>query len=232
MSNGSLFGGFVAVASNSMLRETHFGANLQRWNCRGQISQAHQIVGCAGEGKDPIHFTDPAMAHFPHQRNRLQPAKAFFDPLPLLLADGVSRCRVVRPSIALPPVRRRFCATCGVTRRVAALGHKPARVKPFVATHRHRLRSRDLLQHHQGRVSFRRSVGLETLPPPRSVRCGSPPTGSRCNSAWTPCRHFCAPAEPQDRSSMHASRSTSARRESSRWDCPDRPAASCFPSFG
>jgi hypothetical protein len=88
MSNGSLFGGFVAAASNSRLRETHFGADLQHWNCHGQISHAHQIVGCASEGKDPIHFADSAMANFRHQRNRLQPAKAFFDPLPLLLADG------------------------------------------------------------------------------------------------------------------------------------------------
>src|SRR6266700_1697914 len=87
----SLFGGFVAALSNSMLRETHFGINLQRRNCWGQISDAHQIVGCASEGKDPIHFADPAMAHFSHQCNRLQPAKTFFDPLPLPLADGVSR---------------------------------------------------------------------------------------------------------------------------------------------
>jgi hypothetical protein len=66
MSNGLISGVFVAFGSNSMPLQTHFGPGLRRWNCRGQISHAHQIVGCASEGKDPIHFADPAMAHFPH----------------------------------------------------------------------------------------------------------------------------------------------------------------------
>src|SRR5208337_692163 len=60
-----------------------------------------------------------------------------------------------------------------------------------------------------------------TLPHPRSVRCDSLPTNSPCNSTSTPCPRPCAPAAPADRSSIHASYSTVAPRESSPWDCPD-----------
>src|SRR6202030_4395322 len=91
MSKGSISGVFVVAASNSMLRETHFDPDLPHWNCSCQVSHAHQIVGCASEGKDPVHFADPTMAHFPHRRDRLQPAKAFFDPFPLSLADRISK---------------------------------------------------------------------------------------------------------------------------------------------
>src|SRR4030081_540478 len=91
MSIGSISGVFVTAASNSMLRETHVDSDLQRRNCGRQVSHAHQIVGRASEGKDPVHFADPTMTHFPHQRNRLQPTKAFFDPLPLSLAERISR---------------------------------------------------------------------------------------------------------------------------------------------
>jgi len=57
------------------------------------------------------------MAHFPQQRDRLQPSETFFDALPLLLADSIAAWRVVRASMALPPLRPLFCATCGVTPR-------------------------------------------------------------------------------------------------------------------
>ena len=52
--------------------ETHFGLDLHRRNCGSQIAHANQIVGRARETEDPIHATNPAMANFPHQRNRLQ----------------------------------------------------------------------------------------------------------------------------------------------------------------
>jgi hypothetical protein len=39
-------------------------------------------------GKYPVHSAHPAMLNHPHERARLQPAEAFFDPFPLLLADG------------------------------------------------------------------------------------------------------------------------------------------------
>src|ERR1700686_5332359 len=91
MSKGSISGVLVAAASNSMLCETPFDPDFPHWNCSCQVSHAHQIVGRASEGKDPVHFADPTMAHLPHQCNRLQPAKAFFDPLPLSLADSISR---------------------------------------------------------------------------------------------------------------------------------------------
>jgi len=60
----------------------HDGPNLLRRNCAGhQVSHAHQVVGGAGEGKDPIYLQGSAMKHFAQQRDglQLQPAKTFFD---------------------------------------------------------------------------------------------------------------------------------------------------------
>jgi len=126
------FGGFEASQLRSMLNQTHFGPDLHGRNC-GEIPDAHQIVGCAGEGEDPVHFADPTMPHFPQQRDRLQPAEAFFDPLPLLLAEAIGgvprRPRINRapapPSVILRDVRRHV--------QMPALGHEPDRVKPFVS---------------------------------------------------------------------------------------------------
>src|SRR5581483_4788743 len=73
-----------------MPHETHVGLDLHRRNCRRQVSQAHQIVGRAGQGEDPVHFADTAMPNLAHQGNRLQPAEALFDPFPLPLAKGVT----------------------------------------------------------------------------------------------------------------------------------------------
>src|SRR5437016_6918340 len=69
-----------------------YDLGLLRRNCRShQVSHAHQVVGCAREGKDPIYLQGSAMTHFTQQRDGLQPAKTFFDALPFLLADGVAR---------------------------------------------------------------------------------------------------------------------------------------------
>ena len=74
-----------------MDNETHFRPNLHGKNGSTQISQAHQIVGGTGEGKDPVHFTDSTMMQLPQERNRFQPAKAFFDPLPFLLTQTITK---------------------------------------------------------------------------------------------------------------------------------------------
>src|SRR6202011_4864286 len=151
MSDWLISGVFLVPESSSRRRRAHLGPDLPRWNGR-QVSYAHQIVGGASEGKDPVHFADPTMAHLPHQCNRLQPTKAFFDPFPLSLADRISRvacgaainCASAWPRVVLRDVGR--------DPEIPTLSHKPARVKPFVATHRHRLRSRNLFQHHQRRI--------------------------------------------------------------------------------
>ena len=74
-----------------MLLKTHVGRDLCQRNCRGQVSHAHQIVGGTGQGEDPVHLAHPAMANLPHERYRLQPAEAFFDPFSLFLTEGVTR---------------------------------------------------------------------------------------------------------------------------------------------
>src|SRR5712692_6232466 len=129
MSNGLISGVSVVSGSNSMLLEAHGGPDLRHRNCGGQVSHAHQIVGGAGEGKDPVHFAHSAMPNLAHERNRLQPAKAFFDPFPLLLAGGVTR--VPRGAA----VNRAAAASSQVLRhmrrhpQMAALLHKPERVE-------------------------------------------------------------------------------------------------------
>src|SRR5437870_12873004 len=60
--------------SNSMPCRTHVDLDLQRWDCR-EVSHAHQVVGCAGEAEDPVHFAHSAMPHFAQQGDRLQPAE-------------------------------------------------------------------------------------------------------------------------------------------------------------
>jgi len=63
-----LFARFVALPSapwgrfGAILR--HYGPNLLRENGSGhQVSHAHQVVGCASEGKNPIHLQRSAMPH-------------------------------------------------------------------------------------------------------------------------------------------------------------------------
>src|SRR5438128_12358984 len=91
MSNGLISGVFVASASNSRLLATYVvGPDSRHRNCDGQVSHAHQSVGGAGEGKYPVHFVHTAMPNLSHQRDRLQPAEAFFTPSPLLLTERVA----------------------------------------------------------------------------------------------------------------------------------------------
>ena len=214
-----------------MLLQTHVGPDLHRRNCGGQVSHAHQIVGGAGEGKNPVHFADSAMPNLPHQRNRLQPAEAFFDPLSLPLADP----RIPRAAWCGHRSRCRRAAR-GFAPHAASLAdsgtrHKSARVESFVAAHRHRLRARKLLHHDQRRIALRRPVRLEHF----RVHDQSVAVLHQQIPAVTQLRllaRLCAPAAPRDRSSIRGSRSTAARRESSPWDCPDHPAAASFLSLG
>src|ERR1700751_1030393 len=96
MSLESSFGAFYALPKRQgdglgAIRR-HYGLHLPRQNCAGhEISHAHQVVGCASERENPIHFQRAAMPHFAQQRDGLQPAEAFFDTLPLLLADDIAR---------------------------------------------------------------------------------------------------------------------------------------------
>src|SRR5258708_24094399 len=104
MSKNSIFEVLGSSGANSVMLQTHVDPDLHRRNC-GQIAHTHQIVGRAGEGEDPIYRTHSAMPYLPHEGNRLQPAEAFFDPLPLLLADGVARVsrRAAIDRAAAPP---------------------------------------------------------------------------------------------------------------------------------
>jgi hypothetical protein len=90
MSKSSIFCVLRCSGSNSVVPQTHVDPDLHHSNCC-QIAHTHQIVGRTGKGENPINRTHSAMPQLAHEGNRLQPAKAFFDPLPLLLAVGVAR---------------------------------------------------------------------------------------------------------------------------------------------
>src|SRR5208282_6118468 len=90
MSEKLILSAFVAPSAIFLRCKTHFGLDLHRGNCGREVSHAHQIVGRAGEREDPIHLANSTVPQLAHQRNRLQPAEALFDSLPLSLADGIA----------------------------------------------------------------------------------------------------------------------------------------------
>src|SRR5258706_2914680 len=98
------------------------------------------------------------MPHFAQQRNGLQPAKTFFDALPLLLADGIAplprRAAINGAAASSPKVLRH------VRRHpnVPALAHEIRRVEALVASHRHAPPSLKFLQH------FQRTIALALAP--------------------------------------------------------------------
>src|SRR5262249_4885162 len=143
---------------------------------------------------------------------------------PLSLAQGISRV----PSGA--PINRAAAWSFVVLRHVwrhlhiPTLGNESPCVKSLVSAHRHQLRARQLLQHHQRRIPFCPPIGLKHFCRHDQPVAGSPPTDSRCNSTSTPCPVLCAPTAPPDQSSTHASRSIAARPESPPSGCRDHPA--------
>src|SRR5208282_1006572 len=62
----------------------------------------------------------------------------------------------------------------------------------------------------------------------RSVRGGSPPADSRCNSVWLPSLCLSGPSSHPDPSSTHASDLTASPRGSPLSHCRDRPAEGRF----
>src|SRR5271157_5092703 len=131
MSKRPISGVLRSSGSNSVVLQTHVGPDLHHRNCC-QIAHAHQIVGRAGKSENPIYRTHSAMPHLTYEGNRLQPAEAFFDPLPLLLAEGVarvSRRAAVNRAAAPPPQVLRYMRRYP---QIPALLHEIPRVKPFV----------------------------------------------------------------------------------------------------
>src|SRR5215468_1898501 len=91
MSEKLILSAFLAPEAIFLRCGTHFGLDLHRRSCGREVSHAHQIVGRAGEGEDPMHLANSTVSQLSHQGDRLQPAEAFFDSFPLSLAHGVAR---------------------------------------------------------------------------------------------------------------------------------------------
>ena len=130
---------FLAPSAIFSRRGTHFGLDLHRKNCGCEVAHAHQIVGGAGEGEDPIHLADATVPQLAHQRNRLQPPEALLDSLPLSLAQGITR--VPRGAFIDGATATSFMVLGHMRRHlyIPALGHESLRVKALVSPHRHRL---------------------------------------------------------------------------------------------
>ena len=139
----------------------HYGMDLLRPNGSGhQISHAHQIVGGACKRENPIHFQRAAMPHFAQQGDGLQPAEAFFDALPFLLADGITHLSRGAAVDGTPTSSSAVLRYVWRHAQVATLAHEFRRVIALVATHGHppvwnaerdlersleRLRTRDII---------------------------------------------------------------------------------------
>ena len=133
MFNDLIFGVLSIPESHSRLFQTHVGTDLHRRNRSGQVTHTHQIVGRAGEGKNPVHLAHSAMPNLAHQRNRFQPSEALFNALPFSLTDGIT-C-VPRGATINRAAARAFVVLRHLRRhlQVPALFHEVPRVEPFVS---------------------------------------------------------------------------------------------------
>ena len=78
----------VLQATRSACRDTSVRL-CGGWN-RNQLSHTYKVVSRCCEGEDPSYFEQATMLQFAQQRDVLQPAEAFFDPLSLLLTEVVT----------------------------------------------------------------------------------------------------------------------------------------------
>src|SRR5438445_8119119 len=146
--------------SNSMPCRTHVDLDLQRWDCR-EVSHAHQVVGCAGEAEDPVHFAHSARPQFAQPGDRLQPAETLFDALSLLLTETIAGMLCLAPVDCAPTAPCQVLRHMGCHSQMSTLGHEIPSVEALISAYGHRLRSRNLLQHHQRRIALCPSVGHE-----------------------------------------------------------------------
>src|SRR5512145_1742974 len=58
---------------------------------REQCAQPDQVVGCPGEGHDPVDELSPAVPQLPQAADGFHPAEDLLDQFPLPLTDGVAR---------------------------------------------------------------------------------------------------------------------------------------------
>jgi hypothetical protein len=103
------------------------------------------------------------MFQLAQQSDVLQPAKALFDPLPPLLADGVAgvpgSARIDGTAAWSGHVLRHV--RCHV--HMTAFGYEIRRVKSLVTRHRDAAVAGDLLQHHQRGIALRPPVGFQNF---------------------------------------------------------------------
>ncbi len=134
---------------------------VRRLNPRLRFREHYQVVGGSRKGENPVHLEDSTMPNLPQQRNRLQPAETFFDPLPLFLADTLAHvpCRAAIERAATGPLV--ILRHLRPHMQVPSFGHEIHRAVALVSACRHPLPARNLLQPHQRRITLCPLVGLE-----------------------------------------------------------------------
>src|SRR5206468_690698 len=131
-----IYGVCKLIRSNSMPWRTHVDLDLQRWDCR-EVSHAHQVVGCVGEGEDPVHFAHSAMPHFAQQGDRLQPAETLFDALSFLLTESIAGMLCRAPVDCAPTAPCQVLRLMGRHSQMSTLGHEIPSVEALISAYGH-----------------------------------------------------------------------------------------------
>jgi hypothetical protein len=129
MPNGSISGVLVGSASNSMPRATHARFDYGAGTVATRFCVRTRLWAAQAKVKILSIFAGPTRAQLPHQRDRLQPAKACFDPLSFASAELWDRSSKYVPHSATArresapwdcPDRRAVAVAC-CTDRLGAL---------------------------------------------------------------------------------------------------------------
>lgn len=129
-------------------------------------------VSWEGKGKDPVHLRRSPITELSQQRGRFQPAKAFLNPLPIILADSVAGLASGAPVDSAPATTPHALRHVWRDTQVPTLRHKLRGFKSLVVAYGHAHRSRKLFQQRQSRQVRGGAIGFPYL------ACHHQPVGS------------------------------------------------------
>src|SRR5579871_4765588 len=146
-------GAFCAGRHTSLLQSRHRSC---------QVADAHQIVSRRSQSEHPAHQPNPPVPELPPPAHRLHPAQNLLPPLPLLLADDITRLsgppavdRALSPLLVLGDVQ------CGL--QAPNGGHELFRILDLVGSHRQRRIPSNRSHHDQRCIPLRGAIGRQYL---------------------------------------------------------------------
>ena len=113
--------------------------------CESEAKTVQPPVGGTGEGKNPMDFAHPSMAHLAHERDRLQPAETFLDPLSLSLTERIPSMSCGAAINGAATRSRMVLRHMRHHSHMPTLFHEIPRVKSFISTDAHRLGSQNFV---------------------------------------------------------------------------------------